>query len=131
MTKTEFMQKLGIDLPIDWFDGFGIHELDKDRRVIIKLSNKDDGNARWNGLDLSLLSKTKGEITRATLRFDAYLTERKDNRPDWTGHGTGWLFYAWADTARRRLDAIDWYIAVPRTTKPLAEAVKRYVAAWR
>jgi hypothetical protein len=120
------MQKLGIDLPIDWFDGFGILELDKDRRIMIRLGGSDM-NARWIGMELTLVSKTRGKLSEETLTFDAYLKDRKDDRPDWKGNG-GHLFVVWYDHVDK---TIEWYIAVPRTTKPLAEAVKKYVAAWR
>lgn len=117
--------------PIQWFGAAGYIDLDGTRRAKVELSTVD-----WRGVEtpgyypslvVTILDVTiPGSIDQHMFPFDQYLSERSDNRPDWNPSPKVPLFRvsSWAC-------GWNWYVAEPRTTRPLTEAIERYIEVFR
>lgn len=108
------------DEQFELFDLTAITALDKDRRAKITLHDPDLVD-HYRCFVVEIVSKTHGQIDRKTFKFDDYIPpQRIDSRPDHKGPfeiigGLGW----------------QWYIAIPRNTRPLAKAIHQYIEQWR
>lgn len=112
------------EFQITWHGFVGLHALDSDRVVKIELleSSQSVGSVR-----VTVLNKKTGPVDATVFSFTDHLSadmkDRTDDRSDfertpsaWCGHGRhGW----------------EWYIAVPKTTRPLCAAIEEHVRFFR
>jgi len=122
--KTNFCQSFPWKLKIKWQDLEGIVTLDADRRAVIELSERNNHTPyadHFVSFLVKIVSKTNGTITSKLFLFSDYLDIRKrvDARPDFKTNG----FHAWHGT--------EWYIAIPKDTTPLVEAIENWIEAWK
>jgi len=125
-TKDGFCKSLDWGIPIRWFDLTGIHDLDEERRVKIKLATHGVQGS-YPGFLVTILDKRVGEIDSKYFEFDDYLDQalsaRTDGREDYP-HGRNCRCYEVSASWR-------FYIATPRATRPFCEAVEAYVESFR
>ena len=100
-------------------------KLSGNRIARISLSDENGRTISTQGhyvsLKVEVVDVTTGPIDRQLFVFDDHLTERSDNRTDYPGTGGGRAFQVIAYCGW------EWYIAVPKTVKPLVNAVNKYV----
>lgn len=126
MTKEEFCRSFEWHIDIKWFDLVGYTPVDANRRAKIVLSDRGYAD-HLDKLIVSILDKNEGEIDAKTFAFDDYLS--RENRIDGRGDyplGNNTCFCAWANR-----DRFEWYIAVPKTTRPLCEEIEKYIDIFR
>jgi hypothetical protein len=125
--KTWFCRKFPWKIDIDWFDLTGTHAIDYNRAAEIELAMGVTHDT-YPGMRVRIFSKITGEINSKYFKFDDYispaLNAREDGRADWPlGGGACYLVIAHCGW--------NWYIAIPRDSRPFCEAVERWVDTWR
>jgi len=118
--KTTFCKSLDWKIPIHWFDLTGIFEFpgDEVRRAVITL-RPTTTHDHFDGFEVQIVNKHEGMVALKCFSFNDYLSERSDARDDYRD-GFGVIAYCgW-----------EWYIAIPKTTRPFCEAVEAYIALW-
>ena len=120
MSKTTFCQSFPWKRKIQWFDLQGITLLDKTRRASITLATHGI-SPDYTGFDVRITNKQDGKIASKTFLFKDYLDPRKraDSRSDFQESFKVVDHCGW-----------DWYIAIPRDTAPLVEAIEGYIETW-
>ncbi len=113
---------IDLGLPgVIWQDFIGYRELGGDRLLKVEISERGRSD-HFEGLALSIVSRTAGRIDGRWLDFDALGLERADNQitayPDRP-------FVLWLHGR-----SFDWHIARPASLVPIREAVEDYVALW-
>ena len=128
-TKREFLEKrfswqfMGVVL---FADGFGIIQLDEDRRAVITLMSRFIFH-HYDALKVEIINKRTGEIDSRLFPFDMLpATERADDRSEYLIGPHHNKFTAGVVTG-----SFDWYIAVPKSTDPLVNEIMRYIGQWR
>jgi hypothetical protein len=111
-------------LDIEWFHSFGIHHLDKNRRVVIAPGDGPVGV--YTGLWVTIKNKIEG--TRIDSRFFPFILipkERVDNRQP------GSSKYPYLPQNGFEATNDGWYIAIPKSTKNFVQSIEDYVASWK
>lgn len=125
LTRGEFMRSLdwspveALGLKMQWIGSELFIHLDQDRRAAVSIST--NGHAEhYVMLVVRIVNKREGQVDSKSFGFSEYLREvgRSDTRHDMPD---------------QRFEVVShvgwhWYIAVPKTTKPLTEAVAAYAA---
>jgi len=125
-SPTEFLRAFGFE---GAFNGLSTtQKIDGNRiaRVSLSTSNgqgKIPTHGHYVSLKAEIVDIHKGLIDSAVFAFDDHLdtAKRKDTREDYPIPGT--RTYMVIDHC-----GWDWYIAVPKDTKPLTKAVRAYIA---
>jgi hypothetical protein len=101
-----------------WFDKTGVCTLDADRRVRLDLCTNGT-HGQWEGFELTILSKTRGNLTSKRFWFQEYLdgwvTVGNVSKPVVLEH-CGWGWYGAFN------DSLD--------TKPYVAAVETFIKAF-
>jgi hypothetical protein len=95
-----------------------------DRVARVSLSDENGVSLSTQGHYVSLKVEivfANGSIDRQLFVFDDHLAERSDKRTDYPTGGKGRVFQVIAYCGW------EWYIAVPKTVKPLVVAVNKYI----
>lgn len=122
-TKSQFCESFPWPMRIHWMDLTGVTKLDNDRMVRIDLVCGAVAQT-YIGFRVQILHKRTGLIDQKVFAFDDYLSaahgDRTDGRTDWGGPGRATFsvvsHVAW-----------DWYIAKPKSTDALTNAIWAYV----
>lgn len=108
---------------IEWFDLTGYVKIDSDR--LAKISLDDNGHKdHYSRFVVEIIDINKGRIDSKSFKFSDYLpaNERSDKRTsDYNGPFEGF------DGSR----GLEWYIAVPKTTKPLCNTIANWINLFR
>jgi len=124
-SHTDFLRAFGFE---GEYNGLAVtRKIDPDRIARISLSTNNGQTVPTHGhyvsLKVEIVDIRKGPLDTAIFVFDDHLdgTKRTDSRGDYPIPGT------------RTYLVIDhcgwgWYIAVPRSTKPLTQAVEAYIS---
>jgi len=121
--KEAFCRSFDWDIDIKWMDLSGYVRIDDDRRARIQLATHGT-MGEYRAFIVSIISKRKGKIEAKSFLFDDYLSDRSDNRSDYP-LGKNPCFMV--------IDHIGWrwYIAVPKTTRPLCQEIEKYIEIFR
>ena len=113
---------------LHWNGNVAVHEFSKDRLVKIEFERHDTkiGSAR-----VTVINKVTGPVDATNFHFRTYLSTRKADRADDRTEGK----HEWGSRPGQNIhlyssgrgDAFDWYIAVPKTTRPFCEAIEQHV----
>ena len=123
--KETFMQRFFVNsgMSITWFDLSGVMQIDDNRAAVIGLVSRGTRD-RYEGIGVSIVDKYTGEIVGKRFWFVDYLVRAKHqahiNAKSWMNLHVG-LYQG----------NIDWYIIVPESTKPLVDAVKKWIAQFK
>lgn len=124
-SKEEFCRSFEWNIDIKWFDLVGYTPIDESRRAKIELSDRGY-HGHFDKFIVSILDKNEGVVDTKVFRFNDYLdnNKREDNRKDYPIRGND-TFHAWRD--RGDWYKMEWYIAIPQTTRPLCEEIEKYI----
>lgn len=104
-----------------WIALTSVWKMDEDRRAVITLDASGYVD-HYRRFVVEISSKTSGLIHKQAFEFSDFLdlNQRADNRSDYPGPYEVNANIGW-----------QWYIAVPKDTKPLVEAILQYIDSWR
>lgn len=112
------------EFKLHWNGFVGLHALDEDRVVKVELV---EGSHTVCRLRVTVLNKRTGPVDVTVFAFSDHLsfamTDREDSREDWKGSMHAWNGHG--------AHGWEWYIAVPKTTRPLCAAVEEHVRFFR
>jgi len=78
----------------------------------------------YTSLEVEIVGTKTGPIDKTLFVFDEHLTERKDTRTDYPLRGNrAFMVLAYCGWG--------WYIAVPKSVKPLVDAVEKYIGMFK
>lgn len=124
VTKTEFCSGFAWPhLPsLTWFDKTGFARLGDGLIARVELYEGSGVSGHYTGMLVRILNRKEGEVDRKFFLFDDYLPlgGRKDTRADYLG-SDGHTFKVLSHIGW------SWYIAVPTSTRPLCEAIAKYI----
>jgi len=125
--KEEFCRSFEWKIDIKWMDCTGLVRLDENR--IAKIVPARTRTAEhYDGFTVYIIHKQKGNVDGKRFAFDDYLNTdmsgRKDGRDE---HPLG------KNTCFEVISYVGWkwYIAVPKTTRPLCEEIEKYIEIFR
>lgn len=122
-TRAAFMRSLdwspveALGLKMQWIGSELFIHLDQDRRAVVTISTHGAAD-HYEKLVVRIVNKKDGPVDTKAFKFNEYLrgVGRSDSRHDHPDQGFEVVSYVgW-----------HWYIAIPKTTKPLTEAVAAY-----
>lgn len=125
-TKSGFCRSFDWKIDIRWFDLTGVTRIDDGRIARIQLETRGT-HAQYEGFLVKVLNKREGVIDQKYFLFDDYLNPalkaRTDGRDDYPlrgnlcfkVHGPCW----------------DWYIARPKSTRSLCDAIENWLEMFR
>ncbi len=105
---------------VEWLDDMGMLPLAEGRFARLEVATFGIAN-QMTRISVTVLSRETGKLDQKDFHFADYLSERSDTRTDYdegfqiTGHYAGY----------------GWYIAVPKSTAPICEAIGRYLEHFR
>lgn len=115
--KEKFCRSFEWIIVIDWFDLVGYSSVDENRRAKITLDYLGHHD-HYIGFWVSILNKLEGVVDKKFFRFGDYLeideSVRHDSALQVIGH-CGW----------------HWYISKPKNTRPICEAIEKYIGVFR
>lgn len=109
---------------IEWFGRGGIVTLDDNRRAEIDPAKLDNYGQQTEGLEVKIVDKKGGKITRRSFRYDDFMVERADNRTDYQPLNDRCFMVA-------ENIGLDWYIAIPAQPQDFSEAVEHFIDLYR
>lgn len=95
--------------------------------VVARVELSDRGyQGHFDKLEVQIIHRASGKLDVLTFEFNDYLTQadRVDGRNDQPDQ----RFHAWASSGKSTLD---WYIAKPKTAKPVSNAINEYLMFWQ
>lgn len=98
-------------------------------RTIARIELSEFGHSgHWSGFKVSVVDGVTGRLDECSFKFHDYLTkeDRVDDRTDMPDQA----FHAWESSSSSRKD-LDWYIARPRSSKPVSNAINEYLRFWQ
>jgi hypothetical protein len=122
---------------LDWSKGFklhwngrvAVHELTKDRLVKVEFE-ESNGGTHISGARVTVINKVTGPVDATDFFFRDHLSTLKKDRTDDRAEGK----HEWGSSASQNIhlyggrgQAFDWYIAVPKTTRPFCEAIEAHI----
>lgn len=126
-------EEFSFGIPLVWFDRTAHFAVDADRVATITLYER---SGAFPGFEVVLIGKRTGEIARHAFRFNDYLPagERKDERQagskhPWPAEGCSVSFHGWTDGGLKR--EVEWYIAAPKSTRPICKAIETWIESFK
>lgn len=121
-TVSEFVRSLGLP-GFQWFGAVGVRALGRDRVVRVEPSEHVrvgyPTQGIFVGLRVEVVNKHSGHVDDVYLYFDEVGMVRGDQRQDYEGGFSVHSSAGWS-----------WYIARPKTTKPLVDAVEAWIGLY-
>lgn len=122
--KENFCRSFEWHIDIKWMDLTGFVRIDEYRRAKVMLARTTLSADNYDAFKVSIINKHDGVVDVKVFRFDDYLDTsldgRSDNRTDYP-LGRNDCFHVTSYIGWR------WYIAVPKTTRPLCKEIENYI----
>ena len=124
--KEKFCRSFEWKIDIGWFDLTGYVPIGQTRRAKIELT--DSSSNHYGSFTVTIINRIEGMVDKKRFSFDDYLDRsmeaRKDQRSDYP-LGRNACFHAW------KSEDLEWYIAVPKTTRAICEAIEKYIGVFK
>lgn len=117
--KEKFCRSFEWGIDIKWFDMVGYAPIDEKRRAKICLEGRHMVGD-YSGFMVSVVDKTDGPVDGKWFLFNDYLSERSDDRGDYSTTFKVVVHCGW-----------EWYIAVPGSTRPLCAEIEKYIEIFK
>lgn len=118
--KENFCRSFDWEIDIGWFDLTGYSPIDKNRRAKIELDSVRI-SGQYQAFRVTILDKNDGPVDKKTFLFTDYLGSEKTHTSPVRGEEykvvshCGWV----------------WHIVTPKSTRPICEAIEKYIGVFK